>query len=371
MAKIIKPSLNSSSVSFKPKVYNYQGQMAQAQTKHDTTSKSMIFDDYNYKKDISPAYQQTAAAVSDSFVSRIFNFIKKDIPAKLNDVVSEIKGKIESIFSKFKVDYSPSSDSSSRSSSENTQTTSGEKPPTPKEQPKPDSSSGNGNGGDPKPQNDKQKEAPKEPSKDEPKKEEAPKEEPKKEEPKRESSTPITKPGQNADLNQELNNKKGNVRIGNGVDNSVRTDCKTYSVGGDTNTNHTASDGTLSAKERELLIYLAYHEAGGDSAQATAVMSSYLNGWEKSGYSFNKYMAEACSRWSSGDDFAAATQSYRDGTYTYDDVVSLNKYKEMKNTGSYDALNACVDNVLAGTRNVNSTQWYGNGMYNTYTHPIN
>ena len=32
MAKIIKPSLNNSSVSFKPKVYNYQGQMAQAQT---------------------------------------------------------------------------------------------------------------------------------------------------------------------------------------------------------------------------------------------------------------------------------------------------------------------------------------------------
>ena len=115
---------------------------------------------------------------------------------------------------------------------------------------------------------------------------------------------------------------------------------------------------------------MAYHEAGGDPIQAAAIMSSFLNGWEKSGQSFGSYMGNACSQWSAGDDFKASTGSYRTGNYTYNDVTSLDKYEAMKANGSYKILSVVADVILAGTRTVNATQWNGNGRYNTFTHAV-
>ena len=175
--------------------------------------------------------------------------------------------------------------------------------------------------------------------------------------------------GATEDLKKSLINGKGQVHTGRGVSNQVTNNNAKYETDGK-NTNHKASDHQLSSKEKELLIYLAYHEAGGDPIQAAAIMSSFLNGWEKSGQSFGSYMGNACSQWSAGDDFKASTGSYRTGNYTYNDVTSLDKYEAMKANGSYKILSVVADVILAGTRTVNATQWNGNGRYNTFTHAV-
>ena len=349
MAKIIKPSLSSSNVSFKPKVYNFQEQMAKAST--STTQKSMIFEDYKYNNKVDPIYAETGAKVSNNFVSEIFNFIKKEITIKFNNIVEGIKGKIESILKKFKVSYNPNTQTdgsgnvpSSDHNSENQPSTDSQQSPASQEKPTEEQQE------EVKPQEEQQPTDEEKPSEETPKPEEKPQEQP----------TP-SKPGYNEALTQDLRNRSDELVVGNGVDTTVRTNCKSYDNSGGTNENHYARDGVLSAKERELLIYLAFHEAGipGDPVQATAVISSFLNGWETSNKPFNLYMADACSQWSYGDDFGAATQSYRNGTYTYNDVTSLSKYDDIKTFGYYDTLSACVDNVMSGTRNVNSTQWQG------------
>ncbi len=377
MTKLVKPALNNVN-NISPKIYAYNEGIKNVNTKPQAQT-VIDYSNINYNQNIADIYTATASAKTGGFVSKLYSYITKELSIKFNNSIDAIEGKIESFLKKFNIfDSSSSSDNKEHDkyfdydNSKSGIDTPGVKaqrddlnesvkknlpqpgdddfigPVLPKDEQKTEDSI-------------TEESTTKAPKKEEPitkKDEESVKEEPKKEE-----KTPVTNPKNNSELTQTLMNTRGNLVTGDGIDTTIRTDCKSYDVGGNTNANHNAQDGQLSAKEREMLIYLAWHETGGDPTQATAVMSSYMNGWEKSGYSFNKYLAEACSKWSSGDEFAQATQSYRSGTYTYNDITSMKKYNEMKNAGHYDTLSACADNVLSGTRNVNATQWVG-GYHN-------
>ena len=172
---------------------------------------------------------------------------------------------------------------------------------------------------------------------------------------------------------QTLKDSQSKVHVESNVSKTITTNNKKYAVSG-TDENHKPSDGTLSPKEREALIYLAHHEAKitNNPADYAAIVSSVLNSWEKnaSGWTLGKFLGDQCSQWSAGDDFYYATSSFNNGTYSLDTITSLKDYKAMKGDGSYQIISDMVDLVLSGTRNVNSTQWRGNGKYNTFRVPV-
>ncbi len=346
MAQPRKNNLKSSIVNPNTKKYSYEKPNISLDMK--STSPDLDSEKYDYKETAMRIDFQTGAEKVSSIKSNIKAFIEKHITSKINRGFTVIKGRVSSLFQKWgwlkgkeQEDVIDLKDYG----------TSGNKQEEPKTEPVT------------------------EPATEEPTTE--PITEPVTEEPTTEEETtePVTEektteekpvsstPSQNAQLTQELSNRHNELLVKGGVNNNVRTDCNTYSYDESINDNHYAKDRQLSKKEREALIYLAYHEAylAGDPVQATGVMSAFLNGWEHSNMSFGDYYGYSCSRWSDHDDFYYKTSVYRNGSYTLSDITSLEKYRELEGSAAYDSLNACLDNVMAGTRNNNATQWYDDG----------
>ena len=415
MAKIVRPDFGNTKLSQDALKYSFDGYIKNADldnkakpddvVKMDYSERTInfgIFDkakvtssDYEYRNDFIKEYKMTGAHQALSFTSAIRGFIERHITAKLKGAMETVEGKIHSLLERLGIskddrnkddiglkDYTPDKDKATPSDATPSDATPSDPAPSDAEKEEtttkpneeieiPHEAAGS----------DLEKETTTKPeSTTEPETTEKPTEPETKPEPTTEATTEPTtapvviKPGQNAELTQTLINKKDELVVGKGVNNNVRTDCNTYSVGGNTNDNHSLSDRQLSPKEREMLIYMAYHEAGrtGDPVQATAAISAFMNGWESNpSMSFNEYMRYACSRWSGVkkdgvfiyDEFGNMSNSLKNGSYTYNDITNLSLYKEMKKNGYYDIMGDCVDNVLSGTRNNNATQWQG-GYHN-------
>ncbi len=190
------------------------------------------------------------------------------------------------------------------------------------------------------------------------------------------------------------NNKFDNNSITNG---KILIDDSRIKVGIYEGIEYTIVDGktpsrsdvpTLNQDEKDYLVYLALHEAGGvggfpsslenPEAQMTAIVSSFMNAYEVSYYNkgdidnidgsktnslrtFNDAMATHCTQFAS-DDYTrnTLTNNLRNGDYS---GLNFSDYTDEQ----IDCAETAVNTVLSGTRNINATAWYGtNSDRNTF-----
>ena len=110
MAKIVKPSLTNASQNFKQTQFNYLGDVKKAQT-FDATKSAVINHPFDYSAKTTQVDLKTSAVQTDKFFSSVGDYVEKNVTSKINDFISEVKGKIQSIIDQFKYNVEEESDS--------------------------------------------------------------------------------------------------------------------------------------------------------------------------------------------------------------------------------------------------------------------
>lgn len=152
-----------------------------------------------------------------------------------------------------------------------------------------------------------------------------------------------------------------------------------YSID-DGNGDHYPSDGKLSKKEYDLLVWVSVHEESADAQYSSYIASAILNSWEKnfSHMTFGEFIAYECSTWcgSSSDDlFNAGYRSFHakggimpnhssGNLQTGDYDVSTWKNNKSPTDETYMAINTIL---TKGERTNTATNWSANkGGHNRY-----